>query len=72
LAVSRIAGCLQLLRQALPGKKHAFAFPVAFLLVGRDRYARRLADGLPLLRPFLLLLFDGLTLPPARHLKILL
>jgi hypothetical protein len=34
-----------LLSEALPGKKQAFAFPVAVLLVGRNRCA----DGLPLL-----------------------
>jgi hypothetical protein len=40
-------------------------FPVAFLLLGRDWWA----EGFPLLRHFLLLLFYGLTFPAACHLR---
>ena len=67
LAVARVAGCLQLLSEAFPGQKQTLAFPVALLFAGRDRWA----DGFPLLRHFLLLLFYGLTLPAACHLRIL-
>jgi len=45
LAVARVAGGLQLLREAMPRKKEALAFPVALLLLGRDWGA----DGFPLL-----------------------
>lgn len=45
LAVPRVAGRLQLLREPLPGKKQAIVFPVALLLLGRNRRA----DGLALL-----------------------
>ena len=63
LAETRVGGCPQLLREALPGKKQALAFPVTLLLVERDRCA----GGSPLLRLLLLLLFYGLTLPAACH-----
>jgi hypothetical protein len=45
LAVTRVAGGVQLLREASTGKKQTLAFPVALLLVGRDRCGR----GFPLL-----------------------
>jgi hypothetical protein len=67
LAVAGIAGGLELLGEASPGKQEALAFPVALLLARRDRGA----GGFPLLRHFLLLLFYGLTLPAACHLRIL-
>ncbi|MGA7849171.1 MAG: hypothetical protein WCA13_08680 [Terriglobales bacterium] len=44
LAVTRVAGCLQLLPEAFPGKKQTLAFTVTLLLVGRERCA----SGLPL------------------------
>ena len=65
--MTRVAGCLQLLSEVFPGKKQAFAFPVALLVLGRDRWV----DGLPLLGHLLLLLLHGLTLPAACHLRIL-
>ena len=64
LAVPRLAGCLQLLGEAFVRKTQAFAFPVAFLLLGRDWCG----DGVPPLRHFLLLLFYGFTFPDSRHL----
>src|ERR1700687_3481483 len=63
--MTRVAGCLQLLSEAFSGKKQACAFPVALLLVGRDRRG----EGLPLLRHLLLLLLYGLTFPAACHLR---
>jgi len=39
LAVARVAGRLQLFGEPLPGKKQALVFPVALLLLGRDRVA---------------------------------
>jgi hypothetical protein len=67
VAVTRVAGGLKLLREALPGKEQAPALPVALLLAGR----KRRADGIAPLRHFLLLLLYGLTLPTARHVRIL-
>jgi hypothetical protein len=64
LAVARVAGALELLGEALPGKKEAIAFPVALLLFGRDLGVDAACWG----RSFLLLLFYRLTLPPASHL----
>ena len=67
MAAARVGSCLQLLDEASAGKPHAFTFPVALLLVGRDGFA----DGLTCLRPFFLLLFYRLTFPTARHPGIL-
>lgn len=67
LAVTRIAGGVELLVEAFAGKEQAVAFAVASLLGGRKRGAGRF---LPLCH-FLLLLFDGLALPAARHYMIL-
>jgi len=65
LAMPRFAGGVQLLGEALVRKTQAFAFPVAFLLLGRDCGG----DSLPPLRHFLLLLFYGFTFPASRHLN---
>ena len=64
LAVTGVAGSLQLLSEMLAGKKQAVAFAVALLLGGRDWGASRFS----LLRHFLLLLLYGLTFPAACHL----
>jgi hypothetical protein len=72
LPVTGVASALKLLRETLPGKEQTIALPEALLLVWRDRCAAgHFAESLPLLGHFLLLLFDGLTLPSARHLRIL-
>src|SRR5712671_6783384 len=63
--MTRVASCMQLLSEAFSGKKQALAFPVALLLVGRDRRG----EGLPLLRHLLLLSLYGLTFPAACHLR---
>jgi len=65
LAMTRVAGGLQLLSEAFSGKKQAFAFPVAFLLVG----GKRCAGGFPLLDACFLLLFYRLAFPAACHLS---
>jgi len=56
---------VELLSEALPGKKQAVAFPVALLFVGRERCA----GGFSPLRHFFLLLFYGFALPAACHLR---
>jgi hypothetical protein len=61
--VSRVASGVKLLAEAFPGKAQSLAFAVPLLLVGRTWRP----DELPLLRHLFLLLFDGLTLPTARH-----
>lgn len=63
LAMTRIRGCLQLLRQPLPRKKQPFALTIAVLLFGRNRNARRLS----LFGSLFLLLFYGLALPTPGH-----
>src|SRR4029077_20378682 len=55
-AVTGVAGRLQLLREAFPGKFEALAFPVALLLVRRDRWG----GGFPPPRQFSLLFLSGL------------
>src|SRR5271168_1597974 len=63
MAMTRVAGGLQLLHQSLPGKQQAVAFAIALLLAGRERGT----GSLPQPQHFLLLLLYRLTLPAAGH-----
>ena len=63
LAVARVAGGLELLGKALPGKKEAIALPVMLLLLRGDRDVEAISWS----GSFFLLLFYRLTFPAARH-----
>ena len=63
LAVTGVAGGLELLPQSLPGEQQSLAPAIPLLVVGRHGTV----DGISALRHFLLLLFDRFALPTASH-----
>lgn len=61
--MARVARSLELLAETLAGKQQTIAFPVLFLLFGRNRNTASISR----LRSFLLLLFHGFAFPAACH-----